>query len=211
MTVSRIAGFLGSRRIGGVGALTLSVVATVTALALPPSETARAAAPAPAAKLQSSDTAMMDTPFALDYCNWRIRAIAWMPDSAPLMQKLNIGSNQGLGSLVLTVVIKNNSSVEREVPEPRITAIFKDGSSSDNSAGSTAYSPSGLVTHGTYPPGSGGTITYVVPNVQQPTAANPITKLVFYQSFAGLKPELIRLLAPPVTVVAAPAPSPEPT
>ncbi len=148
----------------------------------------------------------MDTPFALDYCNWRIKTITWMPDSAPLMQKLNIGSNEGLGSLVLTVAIKNNGNVEHEVPEPRITAIFKDGSSSDNSSGSTAYSPSGTVTHGSYPPGSGGTITYVVPNVQQPTHDNPITKLVFYQSFTGLKPELIRLLAPPVTVMPAPSP-----
>jgi len=167
-----------------------------------------AGAPAPAAKLQSSDTATMDTPFALDYCNWRIKTITWMPDSAPLMQKLNIGSNQGLGSLVLIVAIKNNSATEQSVPAPRISAIFKDGSSNDTASGTTAYSPNGQVNNGTYPPGAGGTITYVVPNVQQPTPANPITKLVFYQSFAGLKPELIRLLAPPVTVMPAPAPDP---
>jgi len=167
-----------------------------------------AAAPAPAAKLQSSDIAYMDTPFALDYFNWRIKTITWMPDSAPLMQKFNIGSNTGLGSLVLVVAIKNNSSTEEETPEPRINAIFKDGSSNDTSQGSTAYGSNGQETHQSYPPGAGGTATIVVPNVQQPTHDNPITKLVFYQSFAGLKPALIRLLSPPVTVMAAPAPDP---
>jgi len=164
-----------------------------------------AAAPAPAAKLPSSDIAYMDTPFALDYFNWRIKTVTWMPDSAPLMQKFNIGSNTGLGSLVLVVAIKNNTSTEQETPEPRINAIFKDGSSNDTSQGSTAYASNGQETHQSYPPGSGGTTTIVVPNVQQPTADNPITKLVFYQSFADLKPQLIRLLSPPVTVIPAPA------
>jgi hypothetical protein len=189
------------RRVAGVMSVGIVLLAGL-------SRASDAAAPAPAAKLQSSDIAYMDTPFGLDYFNWRIKTITWMPDSAPLMQKFNIGSNTGLGSLVLVVAIKNNSSTERETPEPRINAIFKDASSNDISQGSTAYGSNGQETHQSYPPGAGGTATIVVPNVQQPTADNPITKLVFYQSFADLKPQLIRLLAPPVTVIPAPAPDP---
>lgn len=173
---------------------------------------APAAAPAPPAKLTSSDTAYIGKPFALDFFNWTIATIAWMPDNAPQMKQYQIESQPDRGSLVLRVAIKNSSDSSANVPTPIIQAIFKDGSSSGTGENASAFTASGKrADSNAYPPGAGTTVVYVVPNIPKPDSANPITKLVFQQSFTGLKPELIRLLAPPVTVDAtAPAPSPTP-
>jgi len=156
--------------------------------------------PAPAAKPVSSDTAQMNVPFAIDFFNVRVQKIEWMADTAPFAQKINASSNDGMGSLVITALVKGNSNDSANVPTPNAQAIFKDGSASPE-GGLDAYTVSGKKSNATYQAGDGGTIVWVLQNIAEPTSDNSITKIVFRQSFTGLKPELIRLLSPPVTVV----------
>ena len=60
---------------------------------------------------------------------------------------------------------------------------------------------SGKKSNATYQAGDGAAIVWVLQNIAAPSSDNSITKIVFRQSFTGLKPELIRLLSPPVTIV----------
>ena len=60
---------------------------------------------------------------------------------------------------------------------------------------------SGKISNATYQAGDGAAIVWVLQNIAEPTSDNSITKIVFQQSFTRLKPELIRLLSPPVTIV----------
>jgi hypothetical protein len=156
--------------------------------------------PAPAAKPVSSDTARMNVPFAIDFFNVRVQKIEWMADTAPFAQKINASSNDGTGSLVITALVKGNSNNSANVPTPNAQAIFKDGSASTEGA-LDAYTVSGSKSNATYQAGDGGTVVWVLQNVAEPTSDNPITKIVFRQSYTDLKPELIRLLSPPVTIV----------
>jgi hypothetical protein len=156
--------------------------------------------PAPAAKPVSSDTARMNVPFAIDFFNVRVQKIEWMADTAPFAQKINASSNDGTGSLVITALVKGNSNNSASVPTPNAQAIFKDGSASTEGA-LDAYTVSGSKSNATYQAGDGGTVVWVLQNVAEPTSDNPTTKIVFRQSYTDLKPELIRLLSPPVTIV----------
>ncbi len=156
--------------------------------------------PAPAAKPLSSDTAKMNVPFALDFFNIRIQKIEWMADTSAFAQKISANSDEGLGSLVITALVKANGSESANVPTPSSQAIFKDGSAS-NEVSLDPYTTTGKQSNATYQPGDGGTVIWVMQNVAAPTQDNPITKIVFKQSYTDLKPALIRLLSPPVTIV----------
>lgn len=161
-------------------------------------------AAAPAAKLPPSDTALMGKPFVLDFYNFTIRAVTWLPDSSPAMQKIGQSSDEGKGSLVVTADVKNSSGSSSSAPDNVIQAIFKDGSSTAEQS-STAYTTTWKPLAGGYEPGDGTTAYFVVANVDKPTADNPITKLVLHASYSGTKPELVRLVSPPVSVGAEPA------
>ena len=166
--------------------------------------TAAGAATAPAAKLPPSETALMGKPFVLDFYNFTVRAVTWLPDSSPAMQKVGRSSDEGKGSLVITADIKNSSDHSSSAPDNVMQAIFKDGSATGEDS-STAYTTTWKPLAGSYEPGDGTTAYFVVANVEKPTAENPITKLVLHASYSGTKPELVRLLTPPVAVGVEPA------
>ena len=157
--------------------------------------------PAPAARPVSGDTAQMNVPFALDFFNVRIQKIEWMADSAPLIRTMGLSdSSDGTGTLVITAAVKANGHDSQNLPTSDAQAIFKDGSASTQEQ-LDAYTPSGRRSNATYQAGDGGTVLFILINVPPPSADNPITKIVFRQSYEGLKPALIRLLNPPVSVV----------
>lgn len=175
-------------------ALTLGVTPALAAAA-------DANAPAPAAKPVSGSTAQMNVPFALDFFNIRIQKIEWCADGTPTYKKLQLSpSDEGLGTLVITAAVKANGSDKHVVPTSSTQLIYKDGSSSTE-ANLQPYTLSGRQSEGEYQAGDGGTIMFVLPNMAPPTATNPITKIVFRQSWEDLQPKLIRLLNPPVTIV----------
>jgi hypothetical protein len=164
-------------------------------------ETAKTKAPAPAAKPVSGAAAQMNVPFALDYYNLRIQKIEWWADGSPAFQKMKLdASDDGLGTLAITAAIKANGRDGHVVPTPSTQLIYKDGSTSTE-ANLQPYTLSGRRSDGAYQAGDGGTVVFLLANMPPPSTDNPITKIVFRQSWEDLNPKLIRLLDPAVTVV----------
>ena len=158
-------------------------------------------APAPAAKPVSGATAQMNVPFALDFFNIRIQKIEWDADGTPTFQKLQLSaSDDGLGTLIITAAVKANGSDSHVVPTSTTQLIYKDGSTSTE-ANLQPYTLSGRQSSSEYQAGDGGTIMFVLPNMPPPTSDNPVTKIVFRQSWEDLQPKLIRLLNPTITIV----------
>jgi hypothetical protein len=157
-------------------------------------------APAPAANPVDGATAQMDVPFALDFFNFRIQKIEWIANGTPLFQKMGLSTDEGYGTLVITAAIKANRSNSDNVPTSNVQAIFKDGSTSTQEP-MNPFATSGRPSNGTYQAGDGGTLLFVLVDMPEPTADNPITKIVFRQTYDNLKPALIRLLNPPVSIV----------
>jgi len=177
-------------------ALALALSGTPTLVAA-----TNANAPAPAAKPVSGATAQMNVPFALDYFNIRIQKIEWCADGTPTVTKIQLGpSDDGLGTLVITAAVRANGSDSHVIPTSNTQLIYKDGSTSTEAL-LQPYTLSGRPADGSYQAGDGGTVMFILPNMPPPTSDNPITKIVFRQSWEDLQPKLIRLLDPPITIV----------
>ncbi|GAC1394311.1 MAG: hypothetical protein NVSMB31_14590 [Vulcanimicrobiaceae bacterium] len=138
--------------------------------------------------------------FLLDFFNFRIRKVEWMPPAKPLVQAAYADDAAGSGAVVLTVELRNASGDARDVPDPVIQVIQKDGTRTTAEA-RTAYAPSGKQIDGDFEPGDGPTVRFVIPNVGKPTAKNPITKIVFTPSYTGdTGPAIFRLYNPVVVI-----------
>lgn len=156
------------------------------------------AAPAAAGQLSGVDIKLNQV-FKLDYFNLRIRKVRWVPGSSPLAQAAGSGDG-GTGALVLTIEARNAGTDASSVPTLAIQAMFKSGFQTD-SEGRIAYDAQGHDLSGDYQPGDGPTMYSVIPHVPKPTAANPVTKIVFTPSYSGEEgPQIFRLFLPPVAI-----------
>jgi hypothetical protein len=181
--------------------LALALTVALTLALFGTSALADVKAPAPAAKPASAATAQMNVPFALDFYNIRIQKIEWDADGTATFKKLQLSaSDEGLGTLVMTAEVKANGNDRHVVPTSSTQLIYKDGSTSTE-ANLQPYTLSGRRSESEYQAGDGGTIIFVLPNMPPPSSDNPITKIVFSQSWEDLKPKLIRLQDPTITLV----------
>jgi hypothetical protein len=180
--------------------LAVSIGVPILAASAAPHAVIAATAPAPKAHPVDGATAKMNTPFAVDHFNWRITKVQFIANGQPLVVKMGLPADDGTGTFVMTAAIKNNSSDSWAVPSTKITFIYKDGSTTTEQP-VQPYTMAGKPADATYQAGDGGTLYFVIPDCQEPTSDNPITKIVFRQTYDELKPPLIRLLNPPVTVV----------
>lgn len=154
--------------------------------------------PAPAAQLSGVDIKLNQV-FKLDFFNLRIRKVRWVPGSSPLAQAAGSGDG-GTGALVLTIEARNAGTDASGAPSLSIQAMYKSGLQTDSEA-RIAYDAQGHDLSGDYQPGDGPTMYSVIPNVPKPTAANPVTKIVFTPSYSGDQgPQIFRLYLPPVSI-----------
>ncbi|MDP9018970.1 MAG: hypothetical protein M3N19_11720 [Candidatus Eremiobacteraeota bacterium] len=138
--------------------------------------------------------------FLLDFFNFRIRKVEWMPAAKPLVQAAYADDAAGSGAIVLTIELRNASGDARGLPDPVIQVIQRDGTQTTAEA-RTAYTPGGKQIDGDYQPGDGPTVRFVIPNISKPTASNPITKIVFTPSYTGdTGPAIFRFYNPVVVI-----------
>lgn len=137
--------------------------------------------------------------FRLDFFNFRIRKVEWMPATSPLVSN-SAGSDSGRGAVVLTIEVRNASDTASGLPSPGIQVIMKSGEQTTAEA-RVAYDANGREISGEYQNGDGPTVKYVIPDVAQPSASNPVTKIVFTPSYTGdTGPSIFRLVSPQVTI-----------
>lgn len=137
--------------------------------------------------------------FLLDFFNFRIRKVEWMPATSSLVNNA-VGSDAGRGAIVLTIEVRNASDDARGLPSPAIQVMMKSGEQT-TAEGRTAYDANGHEINGDYQSGDGPTVKYVIPDVAKPSASNPVTKIVFTPSYSGdTGPSIFRLIQPQVTI-----------
>lgn len=137
--------------------------------------------------------------FRLDFFNFRIRKVEWMPASSAFASNA-AGSDAGRGIIVLTIEVRNAGEDASGPPSPAIQVIMKSGEHS-TAEGRVAYDAIGKEMNGDFQPGDGPTVKYVIPDIPKPTAANPVTKIDFTPSYSGdTGPSIFRLITPQVTI-----------
>jgi hypothetical protein len=145
------------------------------------SAVALAAPSVPGRAALKGDVVAMNQQFHLAGYNFRIEAIRWVPANDAFVQKVAsyVGdSNPPNGALVFEVPVKNTQSEVDTAPDLTITVQYKDGTQADSSIAPFGKSGGAPVTSRKIYPGQGTTLYYVVKDVPQPTAGNPLVKLI---------------------------------
>lgn len=141
----------------------------------------------------------MNQVFKLDFFNMQVRGVEWLPASSPFASA-TVGDDAGRGVLVLTIEVRNADQDARGLPDPVIQAMMKSGEQT-NAEPRTAYNAAGKEITGDYQFGDGPTVKYVIPDVEKPSAENPVTKIVFTPSYSGdTGPAIFRLYQPVVKI-----------
>lgn len=154
--------------------------------------------PSQAAGLPGVDIKMNQV-FRLDFFNMQVRKVEWMPAGSSFASA-TAGEDAGKGVLVLTIEVRNASQDASGLPDPVIQAMMKSGDQT-SAEPRVAYNASGKEITGDYQFGDGPTVKYVIPDVEKPSATNPVTKIVFTPSYVGdTGPAIFRLYQPIVKI-----------
>jgi len=130
----------------------------------------------------------------------RIIKLEWRRANGYLVP-LGQPDTDGKGALVLTLVLRNAGKSREHLPTPDMQVVFLDGTQTSMETRFPFDVTGKRLSLEVYDPGDGPTVRYIVASVPQPTAANPISKIVFSPRYTGdAGPDVLRLLDPPVTI-----------
>ena len=147
-----------------------------------------------------SDRIKFNQPFRFGTFDVRVIKIEWMRANGYLVP-LGQPDPDGRGALVLTVTLRNAGSSRDHLPTPDMQVVFQDGTQTSMETRFPFDVTGKRLSLDVYDPGDGPTVRYIVASVPQPTAANPISKILFSPRYTGdAGPDVLRLLDPPVTI-----------